>query len=197
MPQRKRTIKAADIMRDLRSGMTVSQLIDKYNISLKALRFVFQRLLNAGAITKEELNAQAALYRDTADLKGVRKWLRTTTNFPVRIYDSGNPFATGYLVDISEKGVCVKGIEAVVGEVKKFVVRSGAFGQGDTFVFEGKCRWVDAEQLSDKKWVAGFEITDISNLDSGELRKLIRYIDDQNLERRISESMRITFDNIQ
>ena len=196
MEQWKRTIKVADIIRDLRSEMTLSQLIDKYEISLKALRFVFRELLNAGAITKDELATQAGLYRDIADLKGVRKWKRTTTNFPVRIYDSGNPFATGYLVDISEKGVCVKGIEAVVGEVKKFVVRSGAFGQGHAFVFESKCRWVNTEQLSDKEWVAGFEITDISNLDSVELRKLIRCIDDQHLERRISESMRITFDDI-
>src|SRR5271157_1222861 len=113
MQQRKRTIKANDIIRDLRSGMTVSQLMDKYKVSLKALRFVFRRLLNAGAITKDELAAQAALYRDTADLKGVRKWLRKTATFPVRIYDSGSPFATGYVLDISEKGVCVKGLEAV------------------------------------------------------------------------------------
>jgi hypothetical protein len=186
MPQQKRTIKAADIIRDLRSGLTVSQLVDKYNISLKALRFVFQRLLNAGVMTKEELNALAALYRDTADLKGVRKWLRTTTTFPVRICDSGNPFSTGHVVDISEKGACVQGIEAVVGEVKNFVVRSGAFGQGHAFVFEAKCRWANTKQLSDKKWVAGFEITNISSLDSGELGKWIRHADDRNLERRIS-----------
>jgi len=169
--------------------MTISQLIDKYNISLNALRFVFQRLMNAGLMTKEELNSQAALYRDTADLKGVRNWLRTTTTFPARIYDSGSPFATGCILDISEKGVCVKGIEAVVGEVKDFIVRSDAFEQGQKLVFEGKCRWVNKEKLSIKQWVAGFEITEISSLDLTELRKLIRYIDDQYL----SESLEATF----
>ncbi len=187
--QPKRTIKAADIMRDLRSGMTVSQLIDKYNISLKALRFIFQSLLNAGMITKEELNGQAALYRGASDLKGVRNWLRTTTTFPARIYDSGSPFATGCVLDISEKGVCVKGIETVVGQVKDFIVRSDAFESGQKFVFEGKCRWVNKENLSVKEWMAGFEITDISSLDLAELRKLIRCIDDQYT----SESLRATF----
>ena len=174
MLQRKRTIKSADIIRDLRSGMTIPQLMEKYKISLKALRFVFQRLLNAGAMTKEELDTQKALYRDTVDLKGVRKWLRTPTTLPLRIYDSGNPFASGHVRDISEKGICVEGIEATVGEIKNFIVRSEAIGAGRTFVFEGKCRWVNSEESSGKKWVAGFEITSISSLDFKELRKLIR-----------------------
>ncbi len=140
-------------------------------------------------ITKEELNAQAALYEGTADLKGVRNWLRTTTTFPARIYDSGSPSATGCILDISEKGVCVKGIETVVGEVKDFIVRSDAFEQAQKFAFEGKCRWVNKENLSPKEWVAGFEITDISILDLAELRKLIGYIDD----RYLSESLEATF----
>jgi len=179
--QRKHTIKAADIMRDLRSGMTVSQLIDKYNISLNGLRFVFQRLLNAGMITKEELNALAALYRDTADLKGVRNRVRTTTTFPARIYDCGSPFAAGHILDISENGVCVKGIETLVGEVKDFIVRSDAFEQSQKLVFEGQCRWVNKEKLSAKEWLAGFEITEISSLDLKELRKLVSCIDRQYL----------------
>ncbi len=175
MTERKRKIRAGDIIRDLRSGMSISELMDKYRFSLKVLRFVFRRLLNAGVITKDELEAQAALYNDTIDVKGVRKLIRTSTAFPVRIYDSGNPFATGYVRDISEKGVCVEGIEAAVGEIKNFIVRSGAFGEGHTVVFEGKCRWVNAEQSPGKKWVAGFEITSISSMDSVELRKLVRF----------------------
>ncbi len=196
MLQRKRTIKSTDVMRDLRSGMNISQLTDKYNISLRALRLIFRKLLNAGVITKQDLNAQVALYRNTADLKGIRKSPRTSTSFPVRIYDSGNPFSTGYVLDISEKVVCVQGINAAVGEVKNFVVRSGASGQGPTFVFEGKCRWVATEQLSDNQFVAGFEIIDMSSLDSGELRKLIRHIGDQNLDSRISKTIQDTFDGI-
>ena len=177
MAQPKRTIKAGDIIRDIRSGNTVSQLLAKYGVSLKTLRIVFRKLLNAGAMTKEELNSQKALYSNTVDLKGVRKLLRTITTLPLRIYDSGNPFATGYVRDITEKGVCIEGIEATVGEVKNFVVRSGAFGAGHTFVFEGKCRCVNKEEPSGKGCVAGLEITSISSLDSAELRRLIRPMD--------------------
>ena len=45
MLQRKRTIKSADIIRDLRLGMTIPQLMEKYKISLKALRLVFQKIV--------------------------------------------------------------------------------------------------------------------------------------------------------
>ncbi len=197
MLQRKRTVKASDFVRDVRSGMTLSQLIHKYQMSLRALRFAFRKLSDVGAMTKDELAGQAGLYRDTADLKGVRKRPRTTITFPLRIYDSSSPFATGYVLDISEEGVCVKGIEAAVGEVKNFVARSGAFGQSQTFVFEGKCRWVNKEQLSVKEWVAGFEITNISSLDAAEIRKLIRSIDDHHLERQINRSIEDTFGDVQ
>ena len=165
MTERKRKIRAGDIIRDLRSGMTISQLMDKYRFSLKILRFVFRRLLNAGVITKDELAAQAALYKDTIDVKGVRKLIRTPTAFPVRIYDSGNPFATGYVRDISEKGVCVEGIEAAVGEIKNFIVRSGAFGEGHTVVFEGKCRWVNPRTISRKEM--GCRLRNYEHLRSG------------------------------
>ena len=60
-------------------------------------------------------------------------------------------------------------------------------------VFEGKCRWVKTELLSERKWVAGFEISNISNLDSAELRNLINHIQDLDIERRINASIQATF----
>ncbi len=193
MLQRKRRVKAVDIIRDLQSEMTLPQLIDKCRFSLSTLRSVFRNFSDVGAITKDHLAAQANLYKGIADLKGSRKWARTNTTFPLRIYDSRSPFTTGYVLDISEKGVRVKGIETALGDVKYFIVHSGAFGQGQAFVFEGKCRWVDKERLSVKQRVAGFEITDISRLDSSELRKLVRSIDDHHLDRQTSQSMEDTF----
>ena len=152
--------------------------------------------MNAELITKDEFDSQVTLHRDTAGLKGVRKWLRTTTTFPVWIYDSGNLLATGYLLNISGKGVYVKDVEVVVGEIRNFIVRSGVFGEGHTFVFEGKCRWRDKMLLSEKKCVAGSEIIDISSLDTGELRKLMNYINDLDIERRINASIQATFGSI-
>ena len=173
MAERKRTVEAGHILRDIRSGKSVSQLIDKYGCSVETLRMVFRKLIDEGTMTKEELDAQKALYSDNVNLKGARKWPRTTITRPLRIYDSGSPFATGYLRNISEKGVCVEGIEAATGDIKNFVVHSGAFGADRAFVFEGKCRWVNRAGSFSTKCVAGFEITSISGLDLAELRKLV------------------------
>ena len=64
MPYLKRTIKATDVIRDLRSGMTLPQLMEKHKVSVTGIRLVFRKLLNAGVITKDELDTQVALYRD-------------------------------------------------------------------------------------------------------------------------------------
>ena len=196
MLQQKRSIKAADVIRDLRSGMTACQLMEKYRISITGLRLIFRKLLDTGVITNDELNTQVALYKGTAGLSGIRKCLRTSNPFALRICDSSNPFATGYLLNISENGVCVKGVEAVVEENRAFVLRSDVLGGGHTLAFEGKCRWVDTDLLTETKWVTGFEITRISRLDSAELQNLIRHIQDVDFQRRINESIRATFGGI-
>jgi hypothetical protein len=173
MMQPKRKINASGIIRDIRSRMTVSQLMEKHGISSKGLRIVLRKLLDGRAITKVELGGDTALYRDSLGVKGIRRWLRQATILPVWVYDSGNPSAKGSIRDISEKGVCIEGIEAAVGEVKNLIVRSGAFGEGHTAVFQAKCRWVIKEETFGRKRVAGFEITSISGLDAAELRKLM------------------------
>ncbi len=196
MPELKRTINATEISRDLRSGITVPQLMEKYRISLPGLRIVFRKLLNAGVVMKDELDSQPALYKDISGLEGVRKWLRTCVSFPVRICDSRNIFAIGNLVNISENGFCAKGVETAIGETKAFNLRLSGVGQNHELVFESKCQWLDTQLLSENKWVAGFEITKISNFDSGELQKLIRHIQKLEFERRINEFINATFGSI-
>ena len=90
----------------------------------------------------------------------------------------------------------MKGVEAVVEENRAFVLRSDVLGGGHTLAFEGKCRWVDTDLLTETKWVTGFEITRISRLDSAELQNLIRHIQDVDFQRRINESIRATFGGI-
>lgn len=169
---RKRKIKAARIIGDIRSGMTVSQLMEKHGISARDLHIVLRKLLNGRAITQDELGGDTALYREAVGVKGIRQWLRQATILPVRVYDSADPSAKGSVRDISKKGVCIEGIEGSVGEVRNLILRSGAFGQGHTAVFEAKCRWANRDETFGRKWVAGFEITSISSLDARELEKL-------------------------
>ncbi len=170
---RKHRIRAVDVIRDIRSGMSAAELMAKYRFSSRGLHALFRKLLEAKAMTKAELESQAALYKVGDEVKGVRRSLRKKTIFTVHVYDAGNPSSRGTVKDISETGLCVEGIQTSIGEVKSFIVRAGFFGSGATAVFSAKCRWLSRPETPGGKVIAGFEITSISTLDSAELRKLI------------------------
>lgn len=168
----KRTIKAKEILNDIRSGMTPAQLINKYRFSTKSLRLIFRKLLEANIISKSELDDIRPLYHCSIDIR-LRRLPRRRLIFPVKIYEEGNPFKAGIVRDISERGVCIQGIEAAMGDVKNFIIRTGFFGEMSTLVFEAKCKWSRVENNSRREIVAGFEITNISSLDSKELKKFL------------------------
>ncbi len=169
----KRRIRAVDVIRDIRSGMSAAELMAKYRFSSRGLHVLFRKLLEAKAMTKAELEGQPALYQVGDDVRGIRRSIRRKTIFTVHVYDAGNPSARGIVKDISERGLCVEGVESSIGEVKSFIVRTGFFGSGATAVFTAKCRWVSKPDAPGRKQVAGYEITSISTLDSAELRKLV------------------------
>ena len=166
-----RKIRARDLITDIRGGLTASQLMRKYRLSTKTMRLVFRQLLDANAVTKTELDERPTLYQ--CSIAGsVRRARRRRITFPLQIFDNGNPFENGLVRDLSEKGVCVEGIATNIGDVKDFIIRAGNFYHGFTLVFEAGCRWVQRRD-HDKRIVAGFEITNISALDSKELQRLL------------------------
>lgn len=57
-------IKAGDAVRDIRSGMTDSELMEKHGLSAKGLQSLFLKLLEAKAITYAEMNQRCAIYHD-------------------------------------------------------------------------------------------------------------------------------------
>ncbi len=167
----KRRIKARDIVGDIRGGMNVSDLMVKYQLTIKSLRTAFHQLVEGSAMSKEELSKLKSLHDNT--VKGLRHFPRFPMKSPIKIFDGGDPFKGGVVKDISEKGVCVQGIEARVGEVKNFIIRLGSLGAESTIVFQARCRWVKKSETSGKTILAGFEITDISTLDSGVFARFI------------------------
>ncbi len=52
----KRKIKARDVIDDIRTGMNASDLMAKYQLTLRGLRTAFQKLVEADAVTSDELN---------------------------------------------------------------------------------------------------------------------------------------------
>ncbi len=64
----KRTIKAEEIVKDIRSRMTDNQLMAKYALSQRDLESVMKKLLEAKLITASEFNWRPLEYDDTVSL---------------------------------------------------------------------------------------------------------------------------------
>ena len=171
--QGKRQIRGRDFINDIRSGMTVLELIKKYRISSQGLRRILRKILAVDAMSKVEFAELPNLYEDASDLKDIRQAPRKRMTDPVWLFDNGNPFLKGRLLDVSDTGVCVEGIKTRIGEVKTFIVRVGLSGRNSSFVFEGTCRWVRRETQPRENFVAGFEITSISTRDQRLLQELL------------------------
>ncbi|GEM_PF-216712 len=167
------TIKAVEIVGDIRSGMLDTELMDKYRLSSTGLQIAFRKLVNAEAVTESEILNRNHLHEDTTGISQYRQLSRNFLVFPIHICDSDDPDTEGYVVDVTERGLQVTGIETEVGRTGKFLVRADESFQVNPFPFEAQCRWSKTGQHKED-FSAGFEITDISDGARKELRKLIQ-----------------------
>ena len=67
----KQEIYAKEILNDIRSGMDDVNLMHKYKVTAKGLDSVFRKLLAAGLISQQELNARKMGYVETVNLSGL------------------------------------------------------------------------------------------------------------------------------
>jgi uncharacterized protein (DUF433 family) len=168
-------IDARDIVKDIRSGMTDSELLKKYDLSSEGLRFALQTLTDTEVMTLEELYATSSSAYDTVFVENMRELPRHHLSMAVTIYEATRPEVKGTLRDITEKGVGITGISARVGEVKTLVIPAETFIEADKIVFEAKCAWAQTEGTEDQ-YFAGFQITSISEECFEDLRSLIRSV---------------------
>jgi hypothetical protein len=64
----KREIRAKQIMRDLKLGVTDDELMEKYRLTPKGLKSLFNKLLKAKLITKEEFDWRPTFWDDTVTI---------------------------------------------------------------------------------------------------------------------------------
>jgi uncharacterized protein (DUF433 family) len=67
----KRTIKAEEIVKDLRAGMTDSGLMEKHRLSAWGLQDLFDQLLRVGLIEQSELDQRMSSVDSTVEVEGV------------------------------------------------------------------------------------------------------------------------------
>lgn len=171
----KRTIKARDIINDIRAGMTDSELMDKYRLSVKGLQSIFRKLEAANAIKPSELYGRFPSLDDSVEVDPVRREFREYLELSVPIYEVDHPEKIGAVRDISTKGIGARGIKASPGDVKSLEINPVNLFSIDPFSFEAVCRWVRRDG-PDRDYVGAFEITDISEDNAARLQNLISKI---------------------
>ena len=168
----KRTIKAKDIINDIRKGMTDSELMEKHRLSIKGLQSIFRKLEAIKAIKPSELYGRFPGFDDTIEVDQIRRELREYLELSLPVYEVEHPDRTGSVRDISTTGFGARGIKASPGDVKTLAINPGKLFSIDAFNFEAVCRWVRRDGPN-RDYVGGFEITAISDESEQKLRDLV------------------------
>lgn len=167
-----RRILTGEIISDIRSGMSDLDLSQKYRLSYKTLRRIFMKLVDAGVLGQEEVDRRWTVSWYKPDGGKIARLPRNYLPYPVTVYVVGESEAKGLLLDITESGVSVAGIEAQVDETKTFCVIAHDISRIRPFVFEARCRWVRID--ADTECIAGYSIERISDHDLLGLRDFIQ-----------------------
>ena len=177
MAKFKKRIRISEIVSDIRSGLSDSQLIEKYQISAKGLQSLFMKLLEAQAVTNEELKCRMGFYDDTGtlDFENLQLTPEQELTCLVPVYDDSNPEIRGSICEIQENGFIIDGIASTPGDARKFVVEAGVFFPIDSFALEAVCKWSRNEGPDDSP-VSAYEIANISKEDRGKLVDLVRLV---------------------
>lgn len=65
------TVTAADAVRNIKAGMTDSELMERYRLSSKGLQDLFEKLVKAKLVTSEEIDRRMPTMDRTVDLRGM------------------------------------------------------------------------------------------------------------------------------
>lgn len=149
-----------DIAEDIRSGLNRTQLMEKYRLSPRAVRWVSATLISSGTITWQEIYDKLCTSHEDLMPDKPRRAKRYPVPFDCNIHEADNGRALGKVRDIAYKGVGVVGIKTKVGDKKTLVVPEDEFGEFATFTFDAECRWTKRGPTGDL--MAGLEIAYIS-----------------------------------
>lgn len=171
----KRTIKASEILKDIKGGLSDAELKAKYALSSKSLHAILTKLVASKAVDGSELTRRGLLNAPVTDVNELREGTKGYSLFSIPVYDSSDLQQEGWLTDVSEQGLQVAGIDATAGERRGLLIRADEFADVYPFAFDVVCRWVRADEPGGEV-TAGFEITGISEMGRQQLQALIRLL---------------------
>lgn len=169
-----RSIAAADIISDIRAGTNSSELMDKYGLTIQALANTVRLLMDGNHLSRADMAGRERLFEEVMDPGSARERRRYYLDFELPIVEEANG-TKGRVRDLTDKGLGIIGIPALMNDVKRFSIHHEKFALIKPFSFEARCCWANQKQ-SEAECVAGFEIVDISPEDLDELQKLVRMV---------------------
>jgi hypothetical protein len=170
-----REIRAKEIVIDILSGIEDNELMHKYKLTFRGLQSVYRQLVDSNIVDADSLQGRF-IPPSSTEKTMVPRLPRKEIYVPLPVQDAANPNVQGMIINISERGLGVKGLKAEVDETRKFIIRPDKFLQLRPFGLQVKCRWVkpsdDSHEIS-----AGFEIISIAEKEREELSTLIETLE--------------------
>jgi hypothetical protein len=170
-----RKIKAKEIAADIRARVSDFEIMSKHGLSLEQLEKVLGKLVEAGTLREDEIKERGPFFDNPANRLQTRRFPRIYLRVPLEIEDLNKSSNKGLLTDLSDEGFRTRGIAAVVGEEKGFLVSLKEVRKR-TVRLRATCLW--AKQDADVKVLreAGFKIVHISESDLLEIQRVARLL---------------------
>jgi hypothetical protein len=165
MPPRKK-IRLSLIVNDIWSGMTNGELMERHSLSQRELDQVLKHLVDSGALSPEQI----------CDRPMTNRAPRFFLPMRLSIYDATDASIKGLVRDISETGVRVASRVPDIARSRTLLIRGLETGEVSSFEFGVTCRWIKAKGEGKKYYVAGFQITQISEEARWDLLRLIELV---------------------
>lgn len=172
--QQKRTIRASDVVQDVREGMTDAQMTAKYQITPEKLKEILDKLIAAGLLASpgtEERKHETPTVQDPQDR---RRSPRCHMVVPLPVYDLDDLLVEGYVREITEDGLQASGLDVKPGDKRSLLIRPDEFADIYPFLVDAECRWTGEDEQ--EGFIAGFSITNITEESKEELRKLLQSV---------------------
>ncbi len=162
------------IVEDISAGMPEDQLRQKYGLSQAGFQAVLNKLVDRGLISRKAVDLLLGPGNETMLPFPIRRKQRYRVPATVSIRGSKASTSIGTVLDISEKGLSVVGLEARPDESQMLTILGDDLGEVAPFEFKARCRWVKKDS-NDGRPLAGFEITEISPENVNALLDWIRW----------------------
>jgi hypothetical protein len=166
--------RAVQILADCRSGMTVAEIAKKNGFLAENFSYILKRLKYLHFLSDENNTSKTGSRCTEFDVQDRRSFPRLQRPvLTTRIYEAVAPEKSGLILDLSETGICVRGIESQMGQEKTLFMNVGDFVEYEALTFECRCRWISVPDDTQRDLCAGFEITSILDNSLGCLRTVL------------------------